>query len=422
MTKTKKKSTSPLKIILTLSVLVVGTWYIFQTYFMTKTPVGINEISPTGTVSMSLSPANISLNPNQTTTISLLVDSGTSPLAALLIKLNFDSTKLTITNLVKGTWLPVVLRAPTIGAGTITAELGALNTINSSKVGVGTIFTFDVKSTVPGTHNISFDIPFNEAGVNLEGLSNTNMLKSATGATITINSIPTITTQPSSTQTVLVGANATLSVTGAGTPAPTYQWYKGTTALTGKTTASLTLSNVQLVDAGSYKVTLTNSAGSVTSNTSTLTVNSPVILPAITTQPESLPIVREESAITLSVVATGTAPLTYQWYKGTTALAGKTASSLTISSAKTTLSTTPDTGVYTVKVTNSSGTTTSNPSTLSVKPKADIIGTNRAVDDSDFIAFIQYYNTPGSIADVNGSGSPDIYDFTKLISQYNLSW
>lgn len=333
MTKTKKKSTSPLKIILTLSVLAVGTWYIFQNYFMTKTPVGINEISPTGTVSMSLSPANISLNPNQATTISLLVDSGTSPLAALLIKLYFDSTKLTVTNLVKGTWLPVVLRSPTIGAGTITAELGALNTINSSKVGVGTVFTFDVKSTVPGTHNISFDIPFNEAGVNLEGLSNTNMLKSATGATITINSIPTITTQP-----------------------------------------------------------------------------------------ESLPIVKEESAITLSVVATGAAPLTYQWYKGTTALSGKTASSLTISNAKTTLSTTPDTGVYTVKVTNASGTTTSNPSTLSVKPKADIIGTNKAVDDSDFIAFLQYYNTPGSIADINGSGSPDIYDFTKLISQYNLSW
>src|ERR1039458_7251217 len=44
-----------------------------------------------------------------------------------------------------------------------------------------------------------------------------------------------------------------------------YQWYLNTNALAEQTNATLTVTNVQLADAGSYLVTLANAAGSSTS-------------------------------------------------------------------------------------------------------------------------------------------------------------
>ena len=52
-----------------------------------------------------------------------------------------------------------------------------------------------------------------------------------------------------------------------------YQWNKNGVSINGASSASLTLTNVQMTDAGDYTVTVSNSSGSVTSNKATLTVN-----------------------------------------------------------------------------------------------------------------------------------------------------
>src|SRR5207253_10025256 len=85
-------------------------------------------------------------------------------------------------------------------------------------------------------------------------------------------------------------------------------------------TATLPLSNVQSNQAGSYKVVVMNSAGSVTSAGATLTVYVPA---GITTQPLSQTITQGQSA-TFSVAASGTAPFSYQWSLNGTPLAGAT--------------------------------------------------------------------------------------------------
>lgn len=82
---------------------------------------------------------------------------------------------------------------------------------------------------------------------------------------------PTITAQPQS-QTVNVGANVTFSVSAGGTAPFTYQWRKDGVPIAGATGSTLTLSNVQTGNAGGYSVVVTNSVGSATSNTATLTV------------------------------------------------------------------------------------------------------------------------------------------------------
>lgn len=97
------------------------------------------------------------------------------------------------------------------------------------------------------------------------------------------NIAPIITMQPAAPSRQLRAGNiADLSVVASGTPPLQYQWRKGTTDLTGKTSANLSLA-VTEADAGSYNVVVRNAYGETTSASVTLTV-----LPAETTAPTLL--------------------------------------------------------------------------------------------------------------------------------------
>lgn len=84
---------------------------------------------------------------------------------------------------------------------------------------------------------------------------------------------PTISAQPAN-QTVLAGQTATFSVTASGSPSPTYQWQKNETNISGATSSSYTTPATAASDNGAtFRVVVSNSAGSVTSSSATLTVN-----------------------------------------------------------------------------------------------------------------------------------------------------
>ncbi|MBN8457487.1 MAG: alpha-N-acetylglucosaminidase C-terminal domain-containing protein [Verrucomicrobia bacterium] len=84
---------------------------------------------------------------------------------------------------------------------------------------------------------------------------------------------PSITTQPVAA-TVSEFGTCTFSVQVAGTPPLSYQWKKNGVTLDGKTAASLVLTNLASADAGSYSVTVSNTQGSVDSDSAELTVAS----------------------------------------------------------------------------------------------------------------------------------------------------
>ncbi|MEO5712844.1 MAG: immunoglobulin domain-containing protein [Luteolibacter sp.] len=81
---------------------------------------------------------------------------------------------------------------------------------------------------------------------------------------------PGITGQPQD-QDVALGGTASLSVGASGT-APVYQWLFNGKPLPGQTAATLSFNNVTLGQAGNYSVTVTNPAGTVTSDPAWLTV------------------------------------------------------------------------------------------------------------------------------------------------------
>jgi hypothetical protein len=113
----------------------------------------------------------------------------------------------------------------------------------------------------------------------------------------------------------------------------------------------------------------------VTSNPATLTVNASPVAPSITTQPASQTVTAGQT-VTFTVAAMGTAPLSYQWNRNGTAISGATSSTYT-----TPPTTSSDNGAqFTVLVSNTAGSVTSNPATLTVNasPVAPSITTQPA--------------------------------------------
>jgi hypothetical protein len=205
-------------------------------------------------------------------------------------------------------------------------------------------------------------------------------------ATLTVTAAaPTITTQPAN-QMVLAGATATFTVVAAGTAPLTYQWKSGGTAISGATAASYTTPALTVANSGtSYTVVVTNSAGSVTSSAATVTVTATAVAPTITTQPHSVT-VNDGSTATFTVVASGTAPLSYQWKASGTAIAGATAASYTTPALTVANSGTS----YTVVVTNSAGSITSSAAIVTVNSTVPTITTqpaNQTVTDGATATF-----------------------------------
>ncbi len=183
-------------------------------------------------------------------------------------------------------------------------------------------------------------------------------------ATLTVTSTPvapSITTQPGN-QTIFAGQTATFSVVANGTSPLSYQWRKNGTAIGGATSTSYTTPTETTSDNGAtFSVVVSNSAGNATSNNATLTVNPDPVAPTITSQPASQTINAGQTA-TFSVTASGTAPLSYQWLQNGTAINGATSSSYT-----TPVESVSNSGThFSVTVSNSAGSATSNTATLTV--------------------------------------------------------
>ena len=170
-------------------------------------------------------------------------------------------------------------------------------------------------------------------------------------ATVIVNELPVITTQPAGT-TICEGQGISLNVVATGTNL-TYQWFKDGVALAGATAATYADTAVALAEAGSYTVKVSGAcAPAADSAAAVVIVNQGA---AFTVQPEPSTIVCSGTQIILTVATTGGTGVTYQWFKGSTAISGATTTTYTI-----TASTVADSGSYTCKVTVAScGTITS---------------------------------------------------------------
>ena len=177
--------------------------------------------------------------------------------------------------------------------------------------------------------------------------------------------MPTIGTQPAN-QSVVTGSSATFAVIAAGGGTLVYQWKKNGTDISGATSSIYSTPATSNADNDAvFTVLVSNSAGTSTSNAARLTVTDLAVAPAITRQPENLSVITGTTA-SFSVSATGTSPFSYQWKKNGTDISGATASTYTTPAT----SSADNDAVFTVVVSNSAGTATSNTARLTVTSEA----------------------------------------------------
>jgi gliding motility-associated-like protein len=237
------------------------------------------------------------------------------------------------------------------GTVTITVESSPLITvqpIDETVCGNGGV-TFTVVATgsnlnyqwffngtpITGATNTSYTIGSvvaSDAGdytVEVAGICGTSET-SETSDSVTLNLVQQtiITAQPQALTTVCSGEAVNLVLSAPGTDF-TYQWYIGTTPITGATAQTYSIAASTIADSGNYTCLVTTpTCGTVISDVAVVVVNQG---PVLTSQPQNNEICVGQT-VTFATVATGT-NLTYQWFKGTTAISGATSNVYSISNA-----------------------------------------------------------------------------------------
>ena len=191
------------------------------------------------------------------------------------------------------------------------------------------------------------------------GLSNVVAISSSGNQSMVLGNdgSPWILNQPLS-QTNFTGMNVTFYVSAIGQTNLSYQWQFDGTNINWATNPLLTLTNVQTTNAGIYSVVVSNSIGSTLSYGATLSVltSAPITVTSPTDQFVAL-----HSNILISVAATGSLPLFYQWQLNGTNVARGTNALLNITNSQFT-----NGGNYAVVITNAYGSVTSSIATLTI--------------------------------------------------------
>lgn len=150
----------------------------------------------------------------------------------------------------------------------------------------------------------------------------TNSAGSVTSAlaTLTVTNIAPIFTAQPNQPNVFEGENAAFTVAATGTPTVTYQWRRNGVNISGATAATYTRTAVPYTDNGAvFTCAATNAQGTTVSADAILTVNP--ILSTITSQPGPQILMVGHSGA-FSVVAAGTQPFSYQWFKNGVSIPG----------------------------------------------------------------------------------------------------
>jgi len=359
-------------------------------------------LTNTGNASVTISQVSLSNNEFTTSNLAMPTTLGAGHSANFLVWLNGNtagaaSGSMTLTSSDGVTSAPVALSGTVMAA---TPQLSVSPTsVNFGTVTVGSKGSQNVTLSNQGSADLTISlISVNATAVGATGMTTPATIKAGQSATLTLSYsptvaasmtgnvtitsndphtpsfvvavsgtstatavAPTITTAPAN-RTVTAGQTATFTVVAAGTAPLSYQWQKSGANIAGATGASYTTPATTTADSGStYRVVVSNSAGTVTSAAATLTVTAATVVPTITTAPANRTVTAGQTA-TFAVVAAGTAPLSYQWQKSGANIAGATGASYT-----TPATTTADSGsTYRVVVSNSAGTATSGAATLTV--------------------------------------------------------
>jgi pectate lyase/pectin methylesterase-like acyl-CoA thioesterase len=315
-----------------------------------------------------------------------------------------EATQLSDTNFVLGGWAPLTppfIRSQPLSQ-TASAGQDVAFAVGASGVPAPTYQWFKDGAAIPGATGPTLLLPAVQAGaagnytVAVSNSVGSSISATATLAVVAEAGAPAITQQPQP-QTAVIGDAATFTVVATGAATLAYQWMKDGMPIAGATGPTLTRTALQLSDAGFYSVTISNGIGSATSAPAVLAVRAtPIVTPVtIVTQPVSRTAFVGD-AVSFSVMAQGVPPPSYQWLKDGAPIAGATAATLTLTNVQLNSA-----GSYSVTVTNVSGSVTSNPATLTVFTRGNLIAQqpqSQVVNIGETATFTVVANGAGAIS------------------------
>jgi hypothetical protein len=205
---------------------------------------------------------------------------------------------------------------PTISAGGPTTFCNGDSVTLTATVVTGMTYQWYLNGTIiSGATNTTIKV-FNSGSYTFVQTNGTASSSPSSPISVTVNALPTATITAGGPTTFYNGSNVVLSSnTGAGF---SYQWYNGTTLITGATSSTYTA-----IVSGNYKIKITNSFGCSTFSTPiAVTVNAvptPVIVAGGPTT------FCAGANVVLSITAY--AGFTYQWYSNGVAISGATGTS-----------------------------------------------------------------------------------------------
>lgn len=161
-------------------------------------------------------------------------------------------------------------------------------------------------------------------------------------------------------QTVVAGESVTLTTDVIGSGPLSHQWSRNGVNVPGATNANLTIPVVLTNDAGNYVLVTSNAQATNTTRTARLTVPSTPVLIDDPAQPADAYAI-EGQTVTLSVVASGSPLLLYQWFKDNNLIPDATNADYTIEFPVQT-----NAGNYRVAVSNPASSTNSRTASLTV--------------------------------------------------------
>lgn len=225
--------------------------------------------------------------------------------------------------------------------------------------------TEPIAGATEATYTLAAATPSDDGALFSVQVSNTVGLVQTPGVALGVVVLPRITAPPTPA-TLVEGQTARFVVVATGTGPLQYQWQRNGSPVAGATEASYTTPTLTLADNGSlWRVTVSNAAGTATSEAVALSVSQPAVAPTITAQPADATVLSGRS-VRFTVAATGTVPLAYQWLRNGVAIEGANAASFDTPA----LPYTDNGAVYGVRVSNVAGSATSRDALLRVTPRA----------------------------------------------------
>lgn len=178
MTRSKRYPLFPL-FLLIAGVVGLGVWYTLKANLPTPQPIGINEVTSSGTVILAFGSPSATLVPNTTATIPITVDTTTSRLTITSVVITYDPTKVTITSVAKGSFLTNSVADAALSSGKVTFTYSTPTSADSAKQGTGLLATLSVKPLVSGSFTLTFGTGTQAATMG----TTSNALKTANAAT-----------------------------------------------------------------------------------------------------------------------------------------------------------------------------------------------------------------------------------------------